>query len=50
MLASMLMLVDRFEASVCYVSAAMDSLCDAGSAMKNGLFAAVSSKISNIHP
>jgi len=36
MLASMFKFVDRFEASVCYVFAAMKSLCDAGSAMKNG--------------
>jgi hypothetical protein len=50
MLGSMVKFVDRFDASACCVFAAMDSLCDAESPMKNGLFALVSSKFSNVYP
>jgi hypothetical protein len=50
MVRSVVKFVDRFEASVCCVFAAMESLCDDGSAMKNGLFARVQSKFSNVDP
>jgi hypothetical protein len=42
-----LKIIEAFDASGCLVLDAMESLCDAGSAMKNGLFAGVSSKFSN---
>jgi hypothetical protein len=49
MLGSFFKIIEPVEASGCLVFDAMNSLCDAESAMKNGLFASDLSKFSNVY-